>query len=177
MCRLAKAFHPNIIVIHDIGTHEGIPYLVSELLEGETLRSRLNRGALPLSKVLEYGLGVANGLAAALRSSVRHRQPRRHTLRSSPPEDVRSTVQRSYRLPTRSRRWTRRCPAVCSPASLWHLTKSLPTPWRRIANPIATLRPRPSPTTFSQCSQPHRPAPPSAPRSRARKPSTPTATA
>src|SRR5512145_2058358 len=41
--------HPNVLAIYDVGTHEGSPYLVSELLEGDTLRARLSAGALPLS--------------------------------------------------------------------------------------------------------------------------------
>jgi len=42
--------HPNILVIHDVGVHQGAPYLVSELLEGETLRSRMGGNALPLER-------------------------------------------------------------------------------------------------------------------------------
>jgi serine/threonine protein kinase len=46
--------HPNILAVHDIGQHEGAPYIVSELLEGETLRERLNAGAIPVRKAIEY---------------------------------------------------------------------------------------------------------------------------
>jgi serine/threonine protein kinase len=45
--------HPNILAVHDIGQHDGAPYIVSELLEGETLRERLNGGALPVRKAVE----------------------------------------------------------------------------------------------------------------------------
>lgn len=48
--------HPNILVIYHIGTHEGAPYIASELLEGETLRERMANGALPQRKSLDYGL-------------------------------------------------------------------------------------------------------------------------
>ena len=57
--------HPNILVIYHIGTHEGSPYIVSELLEGETLRTRLAGSALPQRKVVDYALQIASGLAAA----------------------------------------------------------------------------------------------------------------
>src|ERR1051326_4799163 len=46
--------HPNILIIHDIGTHDGAPYIVSELLEGEDLRTELNEGALPVRKAMDY---------------------------------------------------------------------------------------------------------------------------
>jgi Tol biopolymer transport system component len=65
--------HPNIVVIHDIGVHEGAPYVVTELLEGETLRSRLAGGALPQRKAIEYSLQIARGLAAAHEKGIVHR--------------------------------------------------------------------------------------------------------
>ena len=45
--------HPNILAVFDIGSHESVPFIVSELLEGETLRERLGHGALPVRKVIE----------------------------------------------------------------------------------------------------------------------------
>src|SRR5262249_33834780 len=51
--------HPNILAIHDIGSREGAPYVVSELLEGQTLRERLVSGALPARKAIDYGIQVA----------------------------------------------------------------------------------------------------------------------
>src|SRR5436190_14731831 len=65
--------HPNILTIYDIGTHEGVPYIVSELLQGETLRERLNEGALPRRKIIDYGLQVAHGLSAAHQKAIVHR--------------------------------------------------------------------------------------------------------
>ncbi len=65
--------HPNILVIHHVGTHDGAPYIVSELLEGETLRERLHGGALPQRKAIDYGLQVAHGLAAAHEKGIVHR--------------------------------------------------------------------------------------------------------
>jgi TolB-like protein/tetratricopeptide (TPR) repeat protein len=65
--------HPNILAIHDIGTHEEQPYLVEELLEGETLRERLRRGALPVAKAVELGVQIASGLAAAHGRGIVHR--------------------------------------------------------------------------------------------------------
>src|SRR5579872_1203946 len=65
--------HPNILAVFDIGTHEGAPYVVSELLEGETLRERLHSGALPLRKSQDYALQIARGLAAAHEKGIVHR--------------------------------------------------------------------------------------------------------
>jgi serine/threonine protein kinase len=65
--------HPNILVIHDVGSHNGIPYLVSELLEGETLRTRLNTGPLSQSKAIDYARQIAQGLAAAHDKEIVHR--------------------------------------------------------------------------------------------------------
>src|SRR5712692_2423329 len=57
--------HPNILAIYDIGAEHGSPYIVSELLDGDTLRERLREGILPLRKAIDYGAQVARGLAAA----------------------------------------------------------------------------------------------------------------
>jgi len=65
--------HPNILVLHDVGTHDGSPYLVSEFLEGETLRVLLSRGPLALRKTIEYGCEIAYGLAAAHDKGIAHR--------------------------------------------------------------------------------------------------------
>src|SRR5687768_3212598 len=58
---LAALNHPNILTIHDAGVHEGAPYLVSELLEGRTLREEMNGVALPLRKATEVALQIAHG--------------------------------------------------------------------------------------------------------------------
>jgi hypothetical protein len=65
--------HPHILSVHDIGTHEGAPFIVSELLEGQTLRSRLAHGALPLRKTLDLAVQLARGLSAAHEKGVIHR--------------------------------------------------------------------------------------------------------
>src|SRR5438105_1241364 len=65
--------HPNILSIYHIGTHEGAPYIVSELLEGETLRERMVSGALPQRKATDYALQIAQGLAAAHEKGFVHR--------------------------------------------------------------------------------------------------------
>jgi len=64
---------PNIVAVYDAGTLEGQAYVVSELLEGETLRSALAPGALPLRKALAYAQQIARGLAAAHRRGIVHR--------------------------------------------------------------------------------------------------------
>jgi len=65
--------HPNILSIFDIGEAQGAPYVVSELLEGETLRERLRNGPLPIRRVIDYALQVARGLAAAHDKGIVHR--------------------------------------------------------------------------------------------------------
>jgi eukaryotic-like serine/threonine-protein kinase len=65
--------HPNLLAVFDVGATDGLKYLVSELLEGKTLRERLNEGALPQRKVVEYSTKIANGLAAAHEKGVVHR--------------------------------------------------------------------------------------------------------
>src|ERR1700674_3577423 len=65
--------HPNILSIFDIGDNHGAPYVVSELLEGETLRDCLKRGPLSLRKAIDYALQVARGLAAAHEKGIVHR--------------------------------------------------------------------------------------------------------
>ncbi|HYL77911.1 MAG TPA: protein kinase [Bryobacteraceae bacterium] len=65
--------HPNIVAIYDVGVDDGIPYVVSELLAGETLRTRLADGPLPLRKTLAYAGQIARGLAAAHQKGIVHR--------------------------------------------------------------------------------------------------------
>src|ERR1700693_533323 len=65
--------HPNITAVYDIGTHEGAPYVVQELLEGETLRSALSGGKLSQRKAIDYSLQIAHGLAAAHEKGIVHR--------------------------------------------------------------------------------------------------------
>jgi Tol biopolymer transport system component len=70
---VAALNHPNILAIHDIGEQAGSPFLVSELLEGESLRAALDRGPLPQRKTIEYGVQIAHGLAAAHEKGIVHR--------------------------------------------------------------------------------------------------------
>src|ERR1700739_3538828 len=65
--------HPNILSIFDIGEEQGAPYVVSELLEGETLRERVRNGPLPIRRVIDYAVQVAKGLAAAHEKGIVHR--------------------------------------------------------------------------------------------------------
>jgi eukaryotic-like serine/threonine-protein kinase len=65
--------HPNILAIFDIGEDKGAPYVVSELLEGETLRDRLRSGALSIRKAIDFALQMAHGLAAAHEKGIVHR--------------------------------------------------------------------------------------------------------
>jgi hypothetical protein len=72
--RLAGSLnHPNLVVVHDVGSEGGSPFLVTELLEGESLRHRLSRGRLGLRIALDFGAQIAEGLAAAHARGVVHR--------------------------------------------------------------------------------------------------------
>src|SRR5262245_6546277 len=65
--------HPNLVAVYDVGQHDGTPYFVTELLEGESLRSRLTRGRVPVRTALEWGAQLARGLAAAHARGIVHR--------------------------------------------------------------------------------------------------------
>src|SRR5437660_1772272 len=65
--------HPNILAVYDVGMHDGSPYIVSELLEGETLRERLGGTAQPQRKAIDYAIQISHGLAAAHEKGIVHR--------------------------------------------------------------------------------------------------------
>src|SRR5579859_767868 len=65
--------HPNILAVYQLGIYEGAPYLVSELLEGTTLREQIRRGPLAPRRVIDYGVQIARGLAAAHDKGIVHR--------------------------------------------------------------------------------------------------------
>ena len=65
--------HPNILAVFDVNNEGAIPYIVSELLEGESLRDRLDRTVLPYRKALEYGIEIAQALGAAHEKGIYHR--------------------------------------------------------------------------------------------------------
>jgi serine/threonine protein kinase len=65
--------HPNILAVYQMGTHGGASYLVSELLEGETLREQIRRGRVAPRRVIDYGVQIAHGLAAAHEKGIVHR--------------------------------------------------------------------------------------------------------
>jgi eukaryotic-like serine/threonine-protein kinase len=65
--------HPNIITVYDVGTRDGTPFIVSELIDGITLREMLARAPLPTREVLDLGVQMAEGLAAAHQAGIVHR--------------------------------------------------------------------------------------------------------
>jgi serine/threonine protein kinase len=65
--------HPNILAVYQMGTYAGVPYLVSELLDGMTLTEAIRRGPLPLRKAIDFGIQIAQGLAAAHEKGIVHR--------------------------------------------------------------------------------------------------------
>jgi len=79
--------HPNLLTVYELGSHHGAPFIVSELLEGQTLRSRLSAGPLPRREAIDYAIEIANdtrfGLAAAVWTQNIHRGHRvAHRLRA-----------------------------------------------------------------------------------------------
>ena len=65
--------HPNVLAVYDLGTHAGAPYIVSELLEGDSLRSRIQAGPLAVAKAVDCARQIADGLAAAHDKGIVHR--------------------------------------------------------------------------------------------------------
>src|SRR5580765_3303984 len=65
--------HPNILTIHDVGAEAGAAYVVSELLQGQTLREALSKGPLSADKAVEFAVQIANGMAAAHEKGIVHR--------------------------------------------------------------------------------------------------------
>jgi serine/threonine protein kinase/Tol biopolymer transport system component len=65
--------HPNILAVYEFGAFEGVPYLVSEFLEGQTLRQLLRRGPVQVRKAIDYSVQIARGLAAAHEKGIVHR--------------------------------------------------------------------------------------------------------
>ena len=70
---VARLAHPNILAVHDVGTHDGSPYMVTELLEGETLRRKLSGSGLLPRHAIHYAIQIARGLAAAHEHGIVHR--------------------------------------------------------------------------------------------------------
>jgi eukaryotic-like serine/threonine-protein kinase len=70
---VARLAHPNILAVHDIGTHDDAPYMVTELLEGETLRKKMTGQALPVRRAVDYAIQIGRGLAAAHEQGIVHR--------------------------------------------------------------------------------------------------------
>jgi len=64
--------HPNICTLYDVGSQDGLDYLVMECVEGETLAKRLEKGPLPIEEVLKYAVQIASALDAAHRNGVVH---------------------------------------------------------------------------------------------------------
>jgi serine/threonine protein kinase/TolB-like protein len=69
----AALSHTNILAVYDVGAHDGVPYLVEELLEGESLKDRLRGGAVPVRKAIGIAVQIAHGLAAAHEKHIVHR--------------------------------------------------------------------------------------------------------
>jgi eukaryotic-like serine/threonine-protein kinase len=86
----ASLNHPNILAVYDIGAHNGTTFVVSELLEGETLRDVLRGGPLPPRRAVEYGIDIARGLAAAHDRGIAHRDLK--------PENVFVTADRRVKI-------------------------------------------------------------------------------
>lgn len=70
---ISQLSHPHICALYDVGSHEGTEYLVMELLEGQTLSDRLEKGPLPTEQVLKFGIEIADALDKAHRQGIVHR--------------------------------------------------------------------------------------------------------
>src|SRR4029079_6941274 len=70
---ISRLEHPHICPLFDVGVHEGHEYLVMQFLDGDTLAERLEHGPLTISQTLEYGIQIAEALAAAHRADIVHR--------------------------------------------------------------------------------------------------------
>jgi serine/threonine protein kinase len=70
---ISKFSHPNICTLHDIGTHDGLDYLVMEYIEGDTLEQRLSKGPVAPPQALVYGIQIADALDKAHRTGIIHR--------------------------------------------------------------------------------------------------------
>jgi serine/threonine protein kinase len=70
---VAALSHANVLALHDVGAQDGVDYAVFELLEGQTLRERLESGLLPVSKAVDYGVQICHGLAAVHARGIVHR--------------------------------------------------------------------------------------------------------
>src|SRR5262249_46084663 len=70
---ISQLSHPHICTLHDVGEHEGTAFLVMELLDGDSLASRLEKSALPLDQALEIAIEIAAALDAAHRAGIVHR--------------------------------------------------------------------------------------------------------
>src|SRR5664279_2010103 len=70
---VAALNHPNILAVYQMATHDGVSYMVTELLDGETLRERLRRCPVPIRKAIDYAVQIAHGLAAAHDKGITHR--------------------------------------------------------------------------------------------------------
>ncbi len=70
---ISQFAHPHICTLYDVGSEDGVDYLVMEYLEGETLADRLERGPLPIDQVLRYGIEIADALGRAHKAGIVHR--------------------------------------------------------------------------------------------------------
>src|SRR5438093_9619863 len=70
---VASLSHANVLALHDVGSQDGVEYAVFELLEGQTLRRRMESGPVPISKAVDYGVQMCQGLAAVHARGIVHR--------------------------------------------------------------------------------------------------------
>ena len=80
--------HPSVLTLLDLGSHDGQPFPVAELLEGQTLRERLRDGRLPIKQTVDYAAQILRGLAAAHEKAIVHRDIRPENLFITPDDRV-----------------------------------------------------------------------------------------
>ena len=80
--------HPNVLAVYDVGSENGTHYVVSELLEGESLKDRLDHGAIPPRKAVAYAREILRGLAAAHEKGIVHRDLKPANIKITPDDTV-----------------------------------------------------------------------------------------
>ena len=96
--RAASALnHPNILTIHEVGDHDASRFLVSEFVDGESVRQRLDRGSLTLREILDIGIQTASALAAAHAASIVHRDIKPDNLMLRPDGYIKVSTSASRR--------------------------------------------------------------------------------
>jgi eukaryotic-like serine/threonine-protein kinase len=127
---LASLSHPNILTIHDIVTQDGSLFVVMELLNGETLRERLKRGAIPWLDSLRVGIAIAEGLAVAHSNGIIHRDLKPENIFLTQDDRIKildfGLARMESKIPTSGESWMDTSPALSHPGLIMGTLRSMP---------------------------------------------------